>query len=125
MYCIGPWDLCWSCGTSYYITNPRCSSPRTSHPPSPPKKKGSPSLIFTLDIHAGAGEREREKEKNKQNTAYKHMKSRLPRMISISNIFLSDEAKGVAVVASNSPDTLEKLHPNAWKLVMFVQLRRG
>lgn len=70
-------------------------------------------------------EREREKEKNKQNTAYKHMKSRLPRMISISNIFLSDEAKGVAVVASNSPDTSEKLHPNAWKLVMFVQLRRG
>lgn len=53
------------------------------------------------------------------------MKSRLPRMISISNVFLSDEAKGVAVVGSNSPDTSEKLHPNAWKLVMFVQLRRG
>lgn len=106
------------------ITNPRCSSPAPPTLP-PPKKNCSPSLIFTLDIHAGAGEREREKEKNKQNTAYKHMKSRLPRMISISNVFLSDEAKGVAVVGSNSPDTSEKLHPNAWKLVMFVQLRRG
>ena len=124
MYCIGPWDLFGVVAQATISPIQDALPPAPPTRPPPPKKKGSPSLIFTSDIHAGAGEREREKEKNKQNTAYKHMKSRLPR-ISISNVFLSDEAKGVAVVASNSPDTSEKLHPNAWKLVMFVQLRRG